>query len=177
MSYNKRIPLKKAQNWAARLVEILRPHCDRVEVAGSIRREMPDCGDIDIVCIPKHDFDLMGNPDKPCGGFISAVNQFDKLIGNPDGKYTQRQLPEDVKLDLYMADPDNFGLLLAIRTGSADFNVKTLVRGIERINHKMTEGHIYDFSNNVLNPVHVPIREEVDLFNLIGIPFIEPKMR
>lgn len=31
----------------------LAPHCDRIEIAGSIRRKKPEVKDIEIVVIPK----------------------------------------------------------------------------------------------------------------------------
>lgn len=45
--------LYEAQDIAAALVEVMRPHCDRIEIAGSIRRKRPTISDIEIVCIPR----------------------------------------------------------------------------------------------------------------------------
>lgn len=39
MSDGPRIPLTEAQRLAAAVMELLRPHCDRIEVAGSVRRQ------------------------------------------------------------------------------------------------------------------------------------------
>ena len=35
------------------------------------------------------------------------------MKGEPTGKYTQRRLPEGLTLDLFMADANNWGLILA----------------------------------------------------------------
>ena len=45
--------LKDAEELAKRIVEHIRPHCERVEVAGSIRRKKSEVRDIDLVLIPK----------------------------------------------------------------------------------------------------------------------------
>lgn len=47
------LTLREARELAAPLIEALRPHCERVEVAGSIRRGKPFVNDIEIVCVPK----------------------------------------------------------------------------------------------------------------------------
>ena len=36
-----------------RLVSILAPFCERIEIAGSLRRLKPEVGDIELVVIPK----------------------------------------------------------------------------------------------------------------------------
>ena len=38
----------------------LTPACIKIEIAGSLRRRRPTVGDIEIVCILKHDLDLFG---------------------------------------------------------------------------------------------------------------------
>lgn len=45
--------LVTAQKRAEKIVTWLAPYCERIQIAGSIRRERPLCNDIDIVCIPK----------------------------------------------------------------------------------------------------------------------------
>lgn len=46
--------LPVAQSWAEALVAHLRPHCTRIHIAGSIRRQKEWVKDIEIVCIPKY---------------------------------------------------------------------------------------------------------------------------
>lgn len=45
--------LEQAKKFAEAVVGWLRPHCFRIEVAGSIRRERKECADVDIVCVPR----------------------------------------------------------------------------------------------------------------------------
>lgn len=47
------LSLREARELAAPLIEALRPHCERVEVAGSIRRGKQWVNDIEIVCVPR----------------------------------------------------------------------------------------------------------------------------
>lgn len=48
-----KLPLDLASRIANRLVELLQPVTDKVMIAGSIRRQKSEVGDIEIVCIPK----------------------------------------------------------------------------------------------------------------------------
>jgi DNA polymerase/3'-5' exonuclease PolX len=59
--------LHTAQPIADRVRDLLAPHCDRIEIAGSIRRQKADVGDIEIVAIPKTvtDGDLFGGAGRP----------------------------------------------------------------------------------------------------------------
>jgi DNA polymerase/3'-5' exonuclease PolX len=44
--------LKRAQEIASQVITKLAPYCERIEVAGSIRRRRPFVHDIDVVVIP-----------------------------------------------------------------------------------------------------------------------------
>jgi len=103
--------IDEAKKIADKYVEILKPYCLRIEIAGSIRREKPEVGDIELIAIVK---DIKK--------FSKEVNKLEKVKGNPTGKYTQRILPEGIKLDLFMANIRNWGLIFAIRTGSARYS-------------------------------------------------------
>ena len=46
--------LQKAKAIAEELKALLEPVCQRVEIAGSIRRQKPEVGDIELLVIPKH---------------------------------------------------------------------------------------------------------------------------
>jgi DNA polymerase/3'-5' exonuclease PolX len=47
------LKLEEALALAKTVLEVLAPFCERVEVAGSIRRLRPEVNDIDIVAIPQ----------------------------------------------------------------------------------------------------------------------------
>lgn len=138
----------------------LEPYCTRIQIAGSIRRKKSQVKDIEIVAIPNDRFQL---------GLI--VNKWKKVRGEVSGKYTQRILPEGINLDLFFATEKNWGHILAIRTGSAEFSHKVLGFGWVKAGYKSFEGMLYYQGN----PIEV--REEKDLFELIGIDYLEPEYR
>ena len=86
-------------------------------------------------------------------------------------KYTQRILPEGIKLDLFFAERGNWGLIYAIRTGSADYSHKVLATEWVKRGYKSEDGYL------TANGKQVEVYEEKDLFNRIGLAFIEPELR
>ena len=152
---------EEARKIALKYLNILKPYCTRIEIAGSIRREKPEVKDIEIVAIP-------GNIES----FAREVNKLQKVKGEPTGKYTQRILPEGISLDLFIANEKNWGLIFAIRTGSVDFSHKTLACGWVKKGYHSKDGKLIDKQGR-----EIVLREERDLFDLIGIPFVKPELR
>lgn len=103
--------LRKAKVIADTVVKALEPYCDKIEVAGSIRRQKPTVNDIDLVLIPRDRWNLdvalmkMGNY-KMSGMKIARVDM------------------DSIPLDIYFATPETFGTLLLIRTGSKENNIR-----------------------------------------------------
>lgn len=182
MSANRnRIPLNEATEQANAVVKALEPYCTTIQIAGSIRRQKPDVGDIEIVCLPERQglvinqqiqlFEAIEKEMQPLPEFIRSVDQWKRVKGQASGKYTQRILQSGMKLDLFIATPENYGLLLAMRTGSSNFSYKELasrwvMQGYESKNGILRrDGKIY------------PCPTEEDLFNLLRIEWIEPHLR
>ena len=166
--------LERMTALAARYLGVLEPFCDRVAIAGSVRRRRPRCGDIEVVAIPKTvegPGDLFGPTRVRDPAFCGVVDGWDKVKGKPTGRYTQRMLREGVKLDLFMATPDNWGLILAIRTGSATFSHKVLARRWTSLGYHSTGGMLQK------NGKALPVREERDLFKLLGLDWVPPEKR
>lgn len=168
------MPLAFARRVAEKVVERLSPHCERIEIAGSIRREKPEVGDVEIVCIPKKFTDLLGQNLGHCPEFVAAVTRWEGVKGDPEkGRYTQRILPvrDGVKLDLFMTDVKRWGLTMLIRTGSAEFNQKFLKR-LDSAGVKMMNGRLW-----TLDLLELPAFEEADVFKAANMKFVEPKAR
>lgn len=171
--------LEHAKAIAEELVKQLAPHCERIQIAGSIRREKPEVKDIEIVAIPKHyEVGLFES------GIATVVNRWQKVKGELPCKYTQRiithsLLPElfpnesEIKLDLFFARPENWGLILAIRTGSAEYSHQVLANGWVKKGYTSVEGMLFHKTSKWERKV----TEEWQLFQLIGINMPEPKDR
>ena len=53
MNRHKGMTLEFAQEMAEALVELLAPACERIEIAGSIRRKKPNPNDVEVVAAPR----------------------------------------------------------------------------------------------------------------------------
>ena len=172
MSEGQKYQYERAYRYARELQSRLSPHCERIEIAGSIRRQKEEVGDIEIVCIPKTIMaGLFSDEVERDPGFIAAVDTMEAVRGKPTGRYTQRITPLGIKLDLFMATKENWGLILAIRTGSADFSAMRLAARWVQLGYHSADGML------IKDGEEFPCYEERELFQLLGMDWIEPKDR
>lgn len=165
----KRYPHAEALKIATAAVEKLRPHCIRIEIAGSIRRKKPMVKDIEILAIPKP-YSTGFWED----GVAKVVNQWQKVKGDMvygKTKYTQRVLPSGIKLDLFFVEEGNWGNQLAIRTGSAEYSHEVWGYEWVRNGYKSVGGYL------TRDGKKYEVREERDLFKMLGIAYVEPEQR
>jgi len=122
------------------LVDELRPGCERIEIAGSIRRGKEDVKDIEIVAIPilKPPRPEFGKPvDKtPLDRILRQLEEMGGMLktvkgGNKFKQFEIRRLAEfgiaeplnPFKLDLFLVTPPSqWGVEFMIRTGPSDFS-------------------------------------------------------
>ena len=160
-----KFPLAFIEPIAEAVKMLLDPHCIRCEIAGSIRRKKEMCKDVEIVCIPKpYDTGFFSS------GIATVVNRWEKVKGELPCLYTQRILPEGIKLDLFIATPDNWGYIFMLRTGSREFNFRWVIE-LKNKFYRLRDGGIF------ANGYPVPVREESDVFRLLGMEFVEPENR
>lgn len=189
--------LEEARNIALEVYYQLKPHCERIKIAGSIRRKRPVVGDIEIVCQPSVTYVQAGQvglfSDAPTvpqvsETFIGIVNQWHKIKGEPFGRYTQRWHPNEIKLDIFMPAPHDFFRILAMRTGSADFSHKVLAsswtqKGWVGTRDGLRRQDECDFKGNKWvclksNPKLPPVWEsEKHFFEWLGLPYLLPEER
>lgn len=167
-----------AKKIAEKYQAMLSPFCLRCEIAGSVRRRKPVCGDIELVCIPRDDdFNLFVESSGRDQGFLSAVNSLHKIKGEPSGRYTQRLLPEEingeqVKLDIFMTSEKGWGYIFAIRTGSDAFS-KRLASQWSALGYRGNGDHLIEKSSG--KPAF--FKEEGDLFRFLQMDFVDPEKR
>ena len=178
--------LTTANRIAGQVVDLLRPHCHRIEIAGSIRRRKPEPSDIEIVVLPKpYDVGLFES------GIAAVVSRWPKVKGElePGCRYTQRIVPlvppleeslpgrcgkmGDVKLGLFLPAPEAWGLILAIRTGSAAFAHFVLAMTWHRMGY-MSQGGVLVHQQTGERRTFA---EEADLFSFLGLNWTTPERR
>jgi DNA polymerase/3'-5' exonuclease PolX len=158
---------QEALKIAEKYLEQLKPYCERIEIAGSLRRKKAEPKDLEIICVPK--INLFS--DEVSAGFIDTVNQWKKIKGEPTGKYTARFLPEGINLDLFISELDRYGNLLLIRTGDWEFSKYWVDVIVKRNGYKQEGGYLWK------GETKIPLFEEQDYFDIMKVKFIEPELR
>jgi DNA polymerase/3'-5' exonuclease PolX len=185
---------RKAKKLADRVVEIFSPHCDRIHIAGSIRRLRPAVKDIEIICTPKKKFiqeDLFGNGYHIIvPGFEEAVAMVTKetVKGKTDGRYMQVILKGGATLDIFMPQQHDYYRMYAIRTGSKDYSEKVLAAswkkmgwcgtslGLRRQSDCFEKKGIWTVCNP--NGQQPPVWEsEEHFFTWLQVSFLKPEFR
>ncbi len=179
--------LAQARLVAAGLVEAMRPFCERVEVAGSIRRGKSDVKDVEIVAVPRWEArpdptDLFGERTlrtnllhewamESVGLWIKpGISENIPWSPKADGKYWRAMLPFGIKLDLFLAEPGNFGAIFLIRSGSADFSAAVMAHA-KRVGKQCALGYFH------VDELPVATPEEADVFQLLGLAYVPPEER
>ncbi len=175
-----RMPLIKARIIAERFMTYLSPYCSKMNVAGSVRRECKDVGDVEIVIIPKDEFSMglafpFGYPGLTVNG--SRLKRF---------IYPDSQL----QLELYITNIRDWGRILAIRTGSADFAHTQLAMNWNRAGWAGTDEGLRKKSECIhkstwkikpeykANPTLPPVFDtEENFFAFINVKWVPPQER
>lgn len=187
-----RHPLTVAEGAALALRALLAPACERIEIAGSIRRRRETVKDIELVAVPRIEeaatADLWGTP-----GTVDRL--MERLLGMAaDGllvprdvivcraagtKATQRRLGQayqalafrGIPVDLFIVRPPaEWGVLFAIRTGPGDWNER-IVTDCQRFFRRVQGGQVLHMGQPI------PCPEEADFFRAVGQPWVEPADR
>lgn len=155
--------------------DLLAPFCERIEIAGSIRRQKSEVKDIEIVAIPKpYETGLF------CSGLATVVEEWEAIKGQLEYKgrpgvkackYTQRRLPNGMILDLFFANATNWGYIFALRTGPSEFNISRLIPAAKKQGYHFMNGYLH------YGKKAIPTPEEADLFKILQLPFIAPVAR
>ena len=174
-STEKQISYEEATPIVGKYLELFRPKCERIEPAGSYRRERKFINDIELVCIPSTiqiEDGLFGFKEERSPEFIKLVDSFVRVKGNGVGKYTQIILPEGIHLDLFMTTKDQWGVIFMIRTGSAAFSQR-MVTECKAAGYFVEDGFLWRKRDSVM----IPVPEEEDFFNITKLPYIKPYAR
>ena len=177
MSEHDRIPLAVAKLYADSFIGYISPLCDRIEVAGSIRRQRVDIGDIEIVAIPRSvQGALFLEPERTSTEIKEALTKNYFPILKAGDRYIQTVF-DGFQVDLFLATPETWGCVFTIRTGSAEFTHKLVTKksfgGYCPNNLYFKEARIWDSRSG--EAYATP--EEADVFELLGLEFIEPRER
>lgn len=184
--------LDEAQAKARYLRDVLAVACERIEIAGSVRRGQPEVKDIELVAVPRvvqvqtglfgDTYDVSDELEQRVAYGIRDgwLEVRDVEIHRQDGRVeTGRRMGERYKALVYMGvpvdlfivrPPADFGVIITIRTGPADFS-EAIVTAIQPRLMRVEHGQLLRMGRPV------PCPEERDFFREVGLPWIEPADR
>lgn len=170
MNMKRRRPFSEALAVAEDLVSLLAPSCERIAIAGSLRRRKPEVGDIELVAIPRARYDLFGEKI----GYDDPTQGLDAVFTKRGEKYKQFTW-QGMTVDLFLTTPLQWGIILAIRTGPGDFSRKLvtprLYGGFLPPGFRCEGGWLWREEQRLGTP------EEEDVFRLLGLAYIPPEQR
>lgn len=172
MSEKTRFPLRDAIRNADSLMSELAPACDRIEVAGSVRRGRASVADIEVVAVAK----FAPSPDL-FGGAPERNLLWEKLDGlgvayERAGDRYRRFGWRGIPVDLFACRRGNHGWTLLVRTGSSVFSHHMAIR-LNAAGYTSVENWITRRGTG--ETVETP--EEQDVFRIAGERFVPPEGR
>lgn len=182
-----RLPWLEANQHAQALVKLIAPACDRLSVLGSIRRMCSTVGDVELLAIPigyaEHArllFDDRLSQSRLDDCLMSASQHFRFIKNGP--RYKQFLLLDRdgfalIKVDLFIADADNWGYQQLLRTGPAEFSklavTPTRKAGWLREGFVAIDGYVHTVAAG-----RVSITDEQIFFErCLTIPYCQPQDR
>lgn len=177
-----------AYRLARDLANDLAPACERIEIAGGLRRRKPDVHDLELLAIPKlltmPVSNLFGTDQvdyNPLDDYLADLVDMGRLEpGTKNGpRYKQfKVLPSQIALDVFIVlPPAQWGVIKAIRTGPAHYShwlVTRQERGGALPNHlRVKDGAIRPLYDDLV--VETPTEES--FFEVLGIPMPDPADR
>ena len=182
---NDRIPLQHARVIVERLAGMIADTCERLEIAGSIRRGRADVKDAEIVAISRGS-DLLARLDQMVQDGTIRKALYGEKEQTRWGSSYRGLVFDGLRVEIFTADEHSWGNQFWLRTGPGDANqfvMKWLIW--KRAPLRFQGGSVWWSANwmqvpggwDAADKRRLSLREESDLFAVLGLPEIEPAMR
>jgi DNA polymerase (family 10) len=187
MSNKQRWPASIARKVANELATELAPRCERIEIAGSLRRGKADVGDIEILYVPR-----IGQVRVPGELFPRQGSLADELLEqwlargiitkrfNINGSAARGTLNKlaahagsGIPVDLFATTTERWFVSLDVRTGSKEMNTTLAGNALRR----GMQLHTYGVLENTKTGQQIIPQSEREVFERLGVPYREPAER
>lgn len=181
-------------------IQVISNECTQIEIAGSIRRGKSEVKDVEIICMPfwgPADQVTLEGSEVPIVNLLHAKMHQLRASGIITGKgreskngakapFSEKQyriMYKETPIDVFVViPPANWWPIFVIRTGSKEFT-HWLVTVSQRppYNIHFVDGHMFKrdpvLPGHLAAPAPVTVENEIDLFTVCGIRWMEPRER
>jgi DNA polymerase (family 10) len=161
----RRTPLGTALPLAREIIAYLAERTDAQDLttAGSVRRQEPTVGDVDIICTSHQ-------PEAVIAAFTGWTRAEAVLAEGPTK--ASIWLAGGLQIDLRVLPAHLYGNLLQHFTGSREHNIQFRELAVRK-NLRVSENGIVDLTDGRT----ITSRDEADIYAAVGLPFIPPELR
>ena len=181
--HKQRFPRAAALDVVRELIPVLTPACERIIVAGSLRRRKADVGDIELLYVPRLGLVRQGLFDGEQNMADLAIAELEKCCvlsrrTNVNGSEMfgqknklMRHTISGIPIDLFATTAEAWANYLVCRTGGAESNVH-IAAAAKRQGMRWNP---YGVGFTRLSDSQVlPVANEQDVFGIAGLPYLEP---
>lgn len=179
----------RVEQLAEVIMQHLAPFCERITVAGSVRRRQDSVGDLELLAVPKtvkaEQAGLFGDSRVSEESLLDAEVARLLKMGtfrprpNKDGNTSVGPLnklliwtPAGLPVDLFTTTVDNWGLSMLVRTGPKEYNMRVMAR----LRALHLKGHAYGGIEDQDGIQH-SCPHEADVYRWLGWLYVPPEMR
>lgn len=170
------VPYATALAKAHELERLIAPACERLLIAGSLRRRKAFIGDLEFVVIPRTtpEVDMFGQEVGHHSLLDDRLSELAVVYSKNGPKYRQFAWA-GMTCDLFICSPATWAVNATLRTGCAEFSHWLVT---EKRQGGARPAHL-TLKDAVLHEVGRPLdlREERDLFAALEIDWVEPEER
>jgi DNA polymerase/3'-5' exonuclease PolX len=168
----KAVELGLAKAIAEQLKTRLQVACHRIEIAGSVRRQKPDVGDIELLVIPRGNMLEKELHDMMMENVLAMrLNKRGNRAYGPKNKLMVH-LPSGIGVDIFSTDEQCWPVALVVRTGGEKTNRRIAMAAIRMGWHLKAYGWGFATPQG-----EVVCHSEREVFEFVGLTYLPPEKR
>jgi len=161
--------LEKAKGIGEKIKQLLEPACNRIEIAGSIRRRKPIVGDIELLVIPRaHYLDKLLYDLMMENILAMRLNKRGSRVYGPKNKLMVH-IPSGIGVDIFSTTEECWPVALVVRTGGKVTNQRIATAALR----KGYRFHAYGLGFSTPRG-EIICRSEPEVFEAVNLPYKEP---
>jgi DNA polymerase/3'-5' exonuclease PolX len=191
-------PYDQALKLANKFIGLIQSSCERVEIAGSLRRKKKEVGDIELVAIPRYEIIeyekeinnglLNFLPNKQTTTWRTQIDHLEQKVKElyqssiitefiKNGEKFKSFIAFNIQFDLFITTQEQWGVIFMIRTGSKNYSHQFMIELNKRGQYKIKNGYLWRVVKRGYQKFIIPVPEEKDLYDLVGLPYLPPEQR